>query len=220
MKTICVIQARLRSTRLPGKILLPLPSGRTVLEECIFRARQAKLVHQVVVASPDSEECDLLEPYTSGAVWVRGSEQDVLDRHLRAAEAVGAKIIVRMTSDCPLLPAAMIDAVVTRRNIHALSYACNNMPKSWPVGYDVECFTMNALRWHAQNSWDAASREHVTTALRAAVEHIPETNEWCPHGDMSGIRWTLDDISDYTRIVRAFDASRGAADLLEILSST
>lgn len=214
MKVVCIIQARLRSTRLPAKILLPLPTGRTVLEEVVYRCKQATRVHQVVVCSPDSEDCDILRPYTGGALWVRGSEEDVLDRYLRAAEISGADIIVRVTSDCPLMPAQMIDAVVLRRNVHALSYCCNNMPRSWPIGYDVECFTMNALRWHAANSWDASSREHVTTALRSSVEGARHVNEPCPYGDMTNLRWTLDDISDYVTITKVFDGALGADDVL------
>ena len=218
MKTACVIQARLRSTRLPGKILLPLPTGRTVLEEVIYRCREARRVHQVVVAMPDTEDSELLTPFTAGATIVYGPEHDVLARYYMAAASVGADVIVRVTSDCPAMPSAMIDAVIARRATHALAYACNNMPRTFPLGYDCEAFTMNALRWHAEHSWDESSREHVTTALRSSVDGAHEVNEACPGGeDHSHLRWTLDTIDDYVRICRAFEAARGASNLLDVV---
>jgi spore coat polysaccharide biosynthesis protein SpsF (cytidylyltransferase family) len=217
MKTVAIIQARLRSTRLPGKVLLPLPTGRTVLEEVIYRCKQASRVHQVVVASPDTEECDVLKPYTAGTLWVRGSEEDVLDRYMRAAETAGADIIVRVTSDCPVIPPEMIDAVVAQRNTHALAYASNVTPDTWPLGYACEAFTMKALRFHAKNTWDRETREHVTTPLRRAAAGVPYANVPCPYGDYSHLRWTLDTIEDYVRIFRIFEGARGAINLLDVV---
>lgn len=217
MKVVCIVQGRLRSSRLPAKILLPLPTGRTVLEEVVYRCKQASSVHQVVVASPDTEECDVLRPYTSGVLWVRGSEDDVLDRYLRAAEISGADIIVRVTSDCPAIPPEMIDAVVLQRNVHGLSYACNVLPDTWPLGYACEAFTMNALRYHAKNTWDSETREHVTAAMRRMATGANHVNVPCPYGNFSHLRWTLDTIEDYVRIVRAFEGARGAMNMLDVV---
>jgi spore coat polysaccharide biosynthesis protein SpsF len=218
MKVACVIQARLRSTRLPGKILLPLPSGRTVLEEVVYRCREARRVHQVIVAIPETEECDLLLPYTGGACVVRGPEDDVLERYRRAASYAGADIVVRVTSDCPLIPSEMIDEVIAQRNVHALNYCANNIPeRTWPHGYDCEVFTARSLYWHAENTWDASSREHVTTSMRRKVEGADHINVPCPDGDFSHLRWTLDTIDDYVRICRVFEGARGASNLLEVV---
>ncbi len=217
MKVVAIVQARLRSTRLPAKILLPLPSGRVVLEETVFRCKQASRVHQVVVASPDTEECDILKPYTGGTLWVRGSEQDVLDRTLRAAEMAGADIIVRVTSDCPAIAPSVIDDVILQRNIHGLSYACNVLPDSWPLGYAAEAFTMNALRYQAKNNWSPEAREHVTPALRRMAEGVKHANVPCPYGDFSYLRWTLDTLEDYTRIVRVFEGAHGAMNMLDVV---
>jgi spore coat polysaccharide biosynthesis protein SpsF len=219
MKTVIVIQARLRSTRLPGKILLPLPTGRVVLEEVISRCRQARRAHQIVVAVPDHPDSEVLVPYTGGATVVYGPEDDVLARYALAAETVGADIVVRITSDCPCVPAVMIDAVIERRNVHALPYACNILPETWPQGYACEAFTMNLLREHAANSWSKEAREHVTHAMRLRARG-DKVNVACPDGDYSDIRWTLDDISDYVRIVRAFEGAKGASNLLEIFGNS
>jgi spore coat polysaccharide biosynthesis protein SpsF len=217
MKCVVIIQARLRSTRLPAKVLLPLPTGRTVLEEVIYRCRQAQKVHQVVVASPDTEDCDILKPYTMGALWVRGPEDDVLMRYHMAAKLAGASIIVRVTSDCPAIPPEMIDAVISQRNIHGLAYACNILPDTWPLGYACEVFTMNCLEWHANNSRDRESREHVTASMRRSVAGAQHVNVPCPYGDYSHLRWTLDTIDDYVRIVRVFEGARDASNLLEVV---
>jgi spore coat polysaccharide biosynthesis protein SpsF (cytidylyltransferase family) len=216
MKTVAVIQARLRSTRLPGKILLPLPTGRTVLEEVIYRCREARSIHQVVVAMPDSEDSEILTPFTGGASIVYGPEGDVLMRYHMAARSVGADIIVRVTSDCPAIPSEMIDAVVAQRNVHGLAYACNVLPDTWPLGYACEAFTMRALDWHVHNTWDSESREHVTTKMRAAATGARHVNVPCPYGDYSHLRWTLDTIDDYARIVKVFQGAKGAANLLEV----
>lgn len=217
MRTCIIIQARLKSTRLPAKILLPLPTGRVVLEEVVYRCREAKRAHQVIVAMPDCETSEILTPYVNGAAICYGPEHDLLARYHMAAIAHGADIICRVTSDCPLIPPAMIDAVIERRNVHALNYSCNNMPRSYPIGYDCEVFTMNTLRWHAANTFDKSSREHVTTAMRAQVEGARHVNESCPDGDFSHLRWTLDTVEDYARIVRVFEGARGASNLLDVI---
>lgn len=220
MKTCLILQARLKSTRLPAKVLLPLPTGRVVLEECIFRAKSSKLVHQVIVALADDEDSDTLIPYTGGATVVRGPEGDLLERYRRAASFAGADIVVRMTADCPLMPPSMIDDVIAQRNIHALNYCANNIPdRTWPWGYDIECFTARNLYWHAENTWDRESREHVTTAMRRTVMGAQHINVPCPDGDFSNLRWTLDTLADYTRICKVFEGARGASNLLEVIRS-
>jgi spore coat polysaccharide biosynthesis protein SpsF len=230
VKTVAIIQARLASTRLFAKTLLPLPSGRSVLEEVVWRCREAKTVSQVVVAIPDTRECDILLNFTGGATVVRGPEHDVLERYRRAAEITGADVIVRVTSDCPVIPPAMIDAVVSQRTVHGLSYACNCLPPTWPLGYTCEAFTRSALMWHAANSHDRESREHVTAAMRRVVgnnrQYLDErmgnsplkgVNLLCPYGDYSNIRWTLDTPADYVDIWRAMAAARDSIDLLEVV---
>lgn len=217
MNNVAIVQARLHSTRLPAKVLLPLPSGRVALEEVIFRCKQAKLVHQVVVAIPDTEDCDVLLDYCGSALVVRGPELDVLERYRRAAEFTGADVIVRVTSDCPLLPPDVIDKVITRRAVHSLAWASNTQPPTWPLGFSCEAFTATCLRWHAENSWSQESREHVTWSMREKAAGVSEANELCPYGDYSHIRWTLDTAQDYIEIVRAFKGGRQAMNLLDVL---
>lgn len=220
MKTVAIVQARLRSTRLPAKVLLLLPTGRTVLEETLFRCREARMIHQVVVAIPDTEECDLLLSSCGSATVVLGPENDVLERYRRAAEVSGAQIIVRVTSDCPLIAPAVIDRVVRQRNAHALPYASNCIAddlRTYPLGYSCEAFTAEFLKMQARNSRSREAREHVTPDMRQAMKRVPEANVRCPDGDYSHLRLTLDTIDDYIEICRMFEASKNAMDILAVI---
>lgn len=227
MKTVCVIQARLKSTRLPGKVLFPLPTGRTVLEEVVYRCKQARRVDQVVVAIPDDEDSDLLVPFTLGATVVRGPELDVLERYRRAAEVTGAQVVVRVTSDCPAIPSEMIDLVIAQRAAHGLAYACNLFPLreppepsgTWPQGYSCEAMHVSALKWHAENNYNPLAREHVTWDLTRSVVGAANVNVACPLGDYSHLRWTLDTMDDYVRICRAFEGASGASNLLDVVTA-
>jgi spore coat polysaccharide biosynthesis protein SpsF len=204
MRTVCIIQARLRSTRLPGKILLPLPTEQTVLEEVVSRCWQIPSVDVVVVAMPDSPESQILAPFVENARTFYGSEHDVLSRYYGAAVEAQAEIIVRVTSDCPMIDPALCEQVIQFRAAHGLAYAYNNQPTldrargTFPQGLDCEVFTFKALEWFAQNARDAETREHVTTGLRKlGVGAVTMSN---PAGDYGELRWTLDTIDDYVRI--------------------
>lgn len=219
MTTAVIVQARLCSTRLPGKVLLPLPSGRTVLEECLYRCRKIKGVDVVVAAIADDSGSDILH-YELGRKalspeWevifphnkedladlhiVRGPEHDVLARYVKAAEAVNADVILRVTSDCPLIDPAVCAEVLRRRELHNVDYACNNMPATYPHGYDCEAFTIEALRRANEPQNRILSREHVTCWMRTSPE-ISRFNLSKPGANESHIRVTLDTIQDYVDI--------------------
>lgn len=199
MTVAAIVQARLRSTRLPAKVLLPLPTGRTVLEEVLCRAGQIEGVDVVVAAIPDTPACDLLLPYASShhAVVVRGPEHDVLARYRKAAEAVGASVILRITADCPLIEPSVCAKVLETRARHVVGYCSNAWPaRSFPHGWDAEAFTIGMLRRADEAARDPADREHVCPWMqrqdsRAFVKDM---------GDRSSIRWTLDTIDDYIAI--------------------
>jgi spore coat polysaccharide biosynthesis protein SpsF len=205
VKTAAIIQARLGSSRLPAKVLLPLPNGRTVLEEVIHRCKQIEGVDVVVVAIPDSQENDLLLPSCTGADHItRGSETDVLSRYFKAANEVGADVILRVTSDCPLIdPKVCADVLKLRKKFDA-EYACNNMPRTFPLGLDCEAFTANALCKAFLKGNDDISREHVGPYMRTYCA----TANLTASEDRSHLRWTLDTLSDYINIVGIFNDAR------------
>ena len=206
MTTACIIQARLGSTRLPAKVLLPLPTGRMVIEEVVFRCRQIGGVDIVVVAIPDTAENDIIAAsLASGRVrLVRGPEHDVLRRYVIAADAVKADVIMRVTSDCPLIDPAVCEQVLKCRADSGLAYCCNNMPPTYPLGLDCEAFTIGMLRDADRQATRAEDREHVTPFMRRLVAGATSVNV-ASNANQSGVRWTLDTPEDYVAIWNEFD---------------
>lgn len=153
----CIIQARLTSSRFPRKILEDF-GGVPVLEYLVNKIHSVKEIDKVVIAAPHSPECCLNEE-----IFI-GSENDVLDRYYQAAKNYGFDIIVRITSDCPIVPVGEILRVIKR----ILSGDCNyvrNYPNV-PDGFDVEAFTFQLLEEAWTNSTDSFDREHVTPYMK------------------------------------------------------
>lgn len=196
-KTAIIVQARLASTRLPGKVLLPL-AGESVLHHVIKRCAAVEGADLVVCAIPDDDACAQIadEAARAGAEVTRGSEHDVLARYLDAARALDADVIMRVTSDCPVIdPQACADVLRTRAETNA-DYACNNMPRRWPHGLDCEAFTRPALERADGAATAPGDREHVTPWLRrdASVSRIHAPG---PDAKLARHRWTLDFPEDY-----------------------
>jgi spore coat polysaccharide biosynthesis protein SpsF len=196
VKIVAIVQARMGSTRLPGKVLLDL-GGETVLARVITRLRRAELVEEVVVATTTSQadEAILEECKRIGVSSFRGSEDDVLDRYYQAATAFGAGAVVRITSDCPLIEPELVDKTIKAFVNRHGDYASNVFPRTYPRGLDTEVFTMPAL----QRAWKEATqpyqREHVTPYL---YEHPEWFRLITVSGtqDYSHYRWTLDTAED------------------------
>jgi spore coat polysaccharide biosynthesis protein SpsF len=196
MTTAIIIQARFGSTRLPGKVLLDL-SGKTVLAHVLERALAVRRADVVVCAVPEGRDSDPVaeEARAAGVVVVRGDEHDVLGRYLKAARAVDAATIMRITSDCPLIDPSICDAVLELRAETNSDYACNNMPPSWPHGLDCEVFTRAALEGAARLATRPSEREHVSQFIRydrgAKKAGFPG-----PGAGVERHRWTLDTPKD------------------------
>ncbi len=164
MNTVAVIQARTGSTRLPGKMLLPL-LGEPLLVHVVRRVAMATTVDGVVVATTKLPGDDAIVSLAGLEGWQveRGSESDLVDRYLAAARAHGADRVVRITSDCPLVDPGLIDEVVTTLTTTGADFASNTLePRSYPRGLDVEALTMPALEAADREDHDPASREHAT----------------------------------------------------------
>jgi spore coat polysaccharide biosynthesis protein SpsF len=218
VRVVCIIQARLRSTRLPAKVLLPLPTGRTVLQEVVDRCMAIPGVDDVVVAMPGTEECrKLLAPFVDSAQWHFGSELDVLARYYSAAKAFRADVIVRVTADCPMIDPIICGQVIRHRAQHSQYYSYNNMPAypaqlgTFPQGLDCEVFTFEALECEYESNGNSKAREHVTYGLRQMAMGTDQPMN--PAGDHSHLRWTLDDIDDYVRICGLMSINDFEADL-------
>lgn len=189
---IVVVQARLASTRLPGKVLRPLGST-TALGQVLRRCAAIPDIAAVCCAIPDTPGHEPLaaEARRHGATVHAGSEDDVLARYLGAARQESADVVLRVTSDCPLIDPQVCGGVLTLRASAAADYACNNTPPSWPHGLDCEAFTIDALERAAAAAVSGPQREHVTPWIRTAPG-LTRVDLAGPGGALVGERWTLD----------------------------
>ena len=191
-KTAIIVQARMGSSRLAGKVLEDL-AGHTVLSHVLHRCRMVPGVDVVCCATIDDPSCDAIaaETEAAGAEVFRGSEADVLDRYYRAAREIGCDVVMRVTSDCPLIDPEVCGRVLRLREDANADYATNNMPPSWPHGLDCEAFTIAALEAGHQAAKDPYEREHVTPWLKHQ-ESLCRVNLAGPGGAAARNRWTLD----------------------------
>ena len=219
---IAIIQARMGSSRLPGKSLADI-EGRPMLARVIERVKRAKLVDRVVVATSVSPADDAIEGMCQqeGTLCYRGSENDVLDRFYQAALAEKAEEVVRITADCPLIDPDVIDRVIRRFQRGDVDYVSNAMVRSYPDGLDTEVLSFAALEraWHEATK--TSEREHVTPYLRS--EKFRTANV---ENDSTSLyqhyRWTVDENADldFIRAVyKAFCAQErfGMKDIFQLL---
>ena len=192
---VAIVQARVGSTRFPRKVLTDI-SGATMLERVVERVREARSVERVVVATTTATDDDAVEQLCRriGVACFRGSEEDVLDRYHAAAHEHGASIVVRITSDCPLLDPALIDTVVDQV-AGGCDYAANVVRTTYPDGLDVEAMTVAALDRAWREAVRPHEREHVTPYLRDGGFRVGSVEE-TGRRDLGRLRWTVDEPED------------------------
>lgn len=187
-KTIAIVQARMTSSRLPGKVLRPL-AGRPLIDRVVERLQRCSLLDDICIAIPDGDAQQPLVEHLSQAKGVlisRGSEHDVLERTLAAAESCAASNVVRVTSDCPFIDPSIVDTLVAGRQAGEFDYARTAMETGFPLGFDCEAFTIGALRVAAEEADDPYEREHVTPFLwrrperfsTLILDHKPDRRHW------------------------------------------
>jgi spore coat polysaccharide biosynthesis protein SpsF len=219
---VIIVQARMGSSRLPGKVLKEI-RGRPMLSYEIERLRRAKRADLLVVATTTSRRDDaIVDLCASEAVEVtRGSEHDVLSRYGEAAREHGATAVVRVTADCPLIEPALVDSAIEAfASPHgAYDYVSNMLQPSWPYGMAVEVFSRAALDEAVLEAKDAAEREHVTPFLywhpdRYRLKSLTRTP------DLSHHRWTVDTPEDFefvSRVIEALYPARPEFDMDDVL---
>lgn len=205
VRTIAVIQARMGSTRLPGKMMLPLRDEH-VLTHDIHRVSAARLIDDVCVATSTKKSDEIIARYTrrAGATAFRGSESDVLSRVYNAALDASADIVVRVTGDCPLIHPETIDTVIKPILEQDVDYASNILERTFPRGLDVEAFTFESFKKVQQEATEARHREHVTPyyheksglfeIANITSEEVFEDPKFQNRDDL---RLTLDEADDY-----------------------
>ncbi|UCH09006.1 MAG: glycosyltransferase family protein [Deltaproteobacteria bacterium] len=198
-RVIAIVQARMGSTRLPGKVLKDL-AGEPVLTRCINRVRRSQLLDEVVLATTWQKADEAIVRLCAEHGWpcFRGSEEDVLDRYYQAALSYQAQVVVRITSDCPLIEPEVVDQVVKEFLDHQpnLDYAANNLPpRSYPRGLDTEVIGFKPLERAWREDQNPSWREHVTPY----IYRNPERFRLCSivsETDYSSLRWTVDTPED------------------------
>src|SRR3989344_3148687 len=196
-KTLCIIQARMSSTRLPGKVLKEI-NRKPLLQYEIERLRLAKKLDQIVVATSASKESDEIEKFCEriGVPCFRGSEEDVLNRYYECAKKYpGYDAIVRVTGDCPLIDPRVVDEVVNLFEEGGYDYASNVLEETFPDGMDVEVFKRTALATSQEEAKMQSGREHVTLYIRNK-EKFKKGNLRAPQ-DYSSFRMTVDNPEDF-----------------------
>lgn len=204
---LTIIQARMSSTRLPGKVLMPL-AGAPMLARQIERVRRASSIGQLVVATSDHPSDDplILLCRSLEVPCYRGPLDDVLGRYYGAARRFGpSDHIVRLTGDCPLADPDVIDAVIAHHLAEDADYTNNTQKLTFPKGLDVEVFRASLLERAHKETRDPYDREHVTPFFYRRPTWFKLANLECdpPLGDL---RWTVDTPEDYAFAARVYDA--------------
>jgi len=203
MKIVAIVQARMGSTRFPGKVMQPI-GGIPMIEILLKRLSRSQQINQIVVATSDDPRNQSLADHIikEGFSCYRGSENDVLDRYLGAARDAEADVIVRITGDCPLIDPALVDEVIQHLLTQNLDYVSNTSPPTYPDGLDTEVFTMEALERAAAQTNRPYDREHVTPYLRESRKFTTSAIQYSQ--DLSGLRWTVDEAEDFKVISQVF----------------
>lgn len=193
-----IIQARMSSTRLPGKVLMPL-GGRPAIEWTLRAAKEIDPSATVMVATSAERSDDVIAAWCddNAQPCFRGSLNDVLQRYYDAAEMCEADIVMRLTADCPLLDPAVCRNVLKLLQDTGADYASNVMERTWPKGLDCEAFTMSSLRRVQAEAHSAYDHEHVTPYFYQHPELFTLQNYPCPIPGLGTERWTLDTPEDY-----------------------
>jgi spore coat polysaccharide biosynthesis protein SpsF len=202
--TAIIVQARMTSTRLPGKVLLPI-AGRPMLTYLLERLRRVQRAGRTVVATTTNAADDPIVSVATacGVACTRGPELDVLARFAQAAEQARASVVVRVTADCPLLDPALVDNAIDTF-LHApvhYDYVSNMLEPSYPYGMAVEVFSAAALAAASAEATEDAEREHVTPFIYWRPERF-KLRSLTMRPNLSSNRWTVDTKEDFELVSR------------------
>lgn len=206
-KIVATIEARMRSTRLPGKVLMPL-AGEPNLKRLIERLRHSVYLDDVVIATTTNPADDAIVSFAEKIgckVW-RGSEENVLARVLEAAQSASADLIVEVTGDCPLVDWRHVDHLIELYIDGGYDYVANNMERTFPRGMDVQVFSVATLAEVNRLTQDPVDQEHVSIYIYSHPERYKLYN-WAAQGRMARkeLRVTLDTQEDYQLLNTIFE---------------
>lgn len=203
---LAILQARVSSSRLPGKVLKPI-LGQPMLARQIERISRSKNIDELIVATSVEATDDAVEDLCSkvGVGCFRGSLNDVLDRFYQAANLYDAEHVVRLTGDCPLTDPELIDKVITFHLENGFDYTSNTLQLTFPNGLDSEIMRRHVLQQVWEEAKQAVEREHVTYSIYNQPQRfrLGGVKNTC---DLSSLRWTVDEPEDYEFVKQVYEA--------------
>jgi len=227
MKIVSTIEARMTSSRLPGKVLMPA-LGKPMLEHLVTRLRKVPSIHEVVLATTVNKSDDVLEDFAkrAGITCFRGSENDVMGRVIGAADLGEADVVVEITGDCPIIDSGIVEQTIQKFLKSGCDYCGNSRVRSYPDGMDVQIFPLKILKKSYSMTTEALDREHVTRHIILHPELFSQIDVIAPQE----LYWpelglTLDEPSDYLllkNLIEYFGESRvdfSCAEVIHVLKN-
>jgi len=226
-RIVATIEARMTSSRLPGKVLLPA-GGKPLLSYLVRRLRLVPSIHEIVLATTTNPTDDVLEDFARhiGIASFRGSEEDVMGRVIGAADSVGADTVVEITGDCPIIDPLLVEQTIRMFLHNPCDFASNSLVRSYPDGMDTQVLPLEILKHSAALTRDPLDREHVTLHI---CNHPELFRQVCliapPNLHWPELGLTLDEQKDYEllkRLIEHFGAERpdfGCREVIELLRS-
>jgi len=193
----CIIQARMGSDRLPGKVMMKADEKNTILYYVLSQLETSKFLKNIVVATTNLEEDEIIENFVHkmGFDSFRGSSNNVLDRYYQCAKKYSFSTIVRLTADNPLNDPKIIDIAIEKFNSNNFDFLTNSVPRTWPQGISIEIFSFNALETAWKNAKLSSEHEHVTPYFYNNKNKFTIFNMKYSK-NISNLRWTIDRMDD------------------------
>jgi spore coat polysaccharide biosynthesis protein SpsF len=204
-RVVAIVQARMESTRLPGKVMTEIAS-RPIIQHVVERAQRAQRLDNIILATTRLKEDDILENFArqAGVACYRGEEQDVLARYYGAATQFQVEVIVRICSDNPLIDPQIIDKVIIEHLRSDADYTSNSMKNTFPLGLNTEIFNCETLERAYKEARHDDEREHVTPYIWRHPGKFKLLNV-ANDTDYSYMRWTVDTVEDLAFVRRIYD---------------
>ncbi len=209
-KVVAVVQSRMGSTRLPGKVMKKI-CNKPVLELMLERLSKSRLIDEIVVATTCLKEDDIIFDWCKkiGFNVFRGSELDCLDRHYQVGKKFNADYVCKITPDCPLIDPNIVDKVIEfcLNNLKFFDYVSNAHPSSYPDGLDIEIMPISILKTAWEQSINSLEREHTTTYIWTRPKKFRIGNIKMPGNENLFVteRWTLDYPEDFEFIKKIYE---------------
>jgi len=222
MKIVATIEARMTSSRLPGKVLLQA-AGKPMLEHLVNRLQAVPSLDEIVLATTINKTDDVLEDFAKkiGISCYRGSENDVMNRVIEAADSVDADVIVEITGDCPIIDQQIVEQTIRMFNSNQADYVSNDHIQSYPDGMDTQVFRLDTLKRSSAMTRDPLDQEHVTLHIRNNPELFPPILLVAPPEiHWPGLGLTLDEPDDYElikRIIEHFEPTNPLFSCLDVI---